>query len=163
MAAGREHEQRELAKRVLALMRLVAGGSPTKLSRLMNGVDPNKTHARSDAKAGQIESDRRQIQRWLAGAALMEEASRVELIEVANRVLAERGEPLLPADYLTIEKPDPIEEISRKLDLLLLRLGPEETPLPKSEVAAAFVRYERFLGGGEPGDPDAQKSDEGAS
>lgn len=142
MAKGHEYEQQVLAKRVLAIMRAVAGGSPTKFARILNGVDPNAVDARTDERAPRIESDRRLIARWLAADALMDESSRVKLLAVANQRLALTGAPPLPEDFLTFEEPDPLVEISRKLDLLLadrgLRFEPDAT-----EADAALQRLER--------------------
>lgn len=73
----------------------------------------------------------------------MEEQSRVKLLDVANRVLSERGEPVLPDDFLTVALPDPIYEISRKLDLLLAHHGIEDAPAPASEVESALALLEQ--------------------
>lgn len=163
MATGREHEQRVLAGRVRHITRAVANGSPTGLARVLNGLAPDDSSSRADALGRHIENDRRQVSRWLAGSMLMEEPSRIRLLAAANRVLGERGEPLFQPDYLTVREVDPIEEISRKLDLLLARLGPEERPIPASEAEAAFARAERAQSGGEPDGLNEQRSDGGTS
>lgn len=131
MAVGHEYEQRELARRVRAIMWAVAGGSPTKLARVLNDVDPDEAGSRVDEDGRRIESDRRMIARWLAAEMLMEDASRVKLLDKANERLAAQNEPPLPDDFLIVETADPLDEISRKLDLLLadrgLRLEPAVT------------------------------------
>lgn len=145
MADGHAYEQRFLAERVREIMRTVAEGSATKLARLMNGLPTEAGSERSDPRARNVESDRRQIQRWLAADALMDEASRVKLLAVANRVLSERGEEPFSPDFLTVVPPDPIDEISWKLDLLLVHLALGR-PVPALEVEGALARLERRVG-----------------
>lgn len=142
MARGHEYEQRELARRVRAIMWAIAGGSPTKLARILNDADPDETSSRVEEDGRRIESDRRTIARWLSASMLMEDASRVKLLEKANELLAARGQEILPDDFLVVDTPDPLVEINRKLDLLLADRGLQLEP-DVTEAAAALQRLEK--------------------
>lgn len=148
----------EIAARVREIQRTVANDSPTQLARILNDVPGEETASRTDELGRKIETDRRMVGRWLAADALMDGASRQRLLRAANRVLQERGEPPLPNDFLDVMEPDPLLEISRKLDLLLAHLGPAHRPIPAEESEAALRRLERRVDGGELPDPDARRS-----
>lgn len=154
------HAEKVLAGKVRELLKAVANDSPTQMARLMNGVSPEATASRTDELGRKIESDRRMLGRWLAADALMDRSSRVRLIAAANVILQSRGEQPYSGDFLEVAEPDPIDEISRKLDLLLALLGPARRPIPDEESQAALDRLERREADGGLPDPDAQRSAE---
>lgn len=137
-----------LAVRVRTILKAVANDSPTQLARILNGVPPGESASRTGELGRRIENDRRTIARWLAGDALMERPNRLKLLQAANTVLLARGDEPFPADYLEVEGPDPLEEVNRKLDLLLAHFGLAERD-EDLQVPAALDRLERQPNGDE--------------
>lgn len=119
--------ERSSGERLLELLE-ATGLSAHQFAGYWAGFPAGRPIARGEeSERGQrFRTYRRSLYRWLADAQVIGEENAREIVAVANRLLAENGEPGLPADFLVTREETRLAgmvEMNRKLDEVLDRLA----------------------------------------